>query len=404
MSMSTLKAGLLIAAGAVVILFAVATAHGAGFALAEQSATAGGTGAAGAAREGDAGLAWYNPAGLADGRGWRSGAGLLLARPVLEAKAMDGSWASENEAAWATPPNLSLTYAHGAWAAGVWVGVPFGSGVSWPADWPGRHEITRSQLTVFRVAPFAAWAFGDGRLRVSVGAHVDAGRLEVARKLDFIDVDGDVHIDMDGVGVGFDAALWWRAHDEVDVGLVYKSRTSIDLEGGADFETPDAFTEKTADQMARTTLTLPDRIVVGGRWHRGAWAAVADVEVTLWGVNDTLVIDFERDQTPDVHQVNDWSATVALRGGVEWNRRKLTLRGGAYFDPSPAPDDTLAPSSPDSSRAGVTVGAGWQLSRTVAVDAFYEHMRLLGRSSSGDEALAATYGGTAHMIGLGVRW
>jgi long-chain fatty acid transport protein len=379
-------------------------ARAAGFALAEQSAVAGGTGSAGAARAGDAGAAWYNPAALADGGGLRVGLGLLAARPSLEATAMDGSWTTANDAAWATPPSLSLSLAQGAWAAGLWAGVPFGSGVTWPADWPGRHEITRSQITVFRVAPFFAWAPGDGRLRLAGGVHVDAGRLEVSRKLDFIDMDGDVAIDMDGVGLGADASVWYAAHASVDVGLVYRSRTTIDLEGAADFQAPDAFSEKTADQVARSTLRLPDRVVLGARWHDGAWAAFLDAELAMWTVNDTLTIDFEREQTPDVQQVNDWGPALALRAGGEWTRGRLTLRAGGFYDPSPAPDDTLAPSSPDSSRVGATFGASVRLGEAWLVDAFYERMTLLDRAASGDEALAASYGGHADLLGVGVRW
>jgi long-chain fatty acid transport protein len=388
---------------AIATLAAPGTAHAAGFAVSEQTATASGTAGAGVAREDDAGLAWYNPAALADAGGWRVGFGLTLARPSVTAQAMDGSWSSDAERAWATPPHLDASFAAGSFALGVAVGVPFGSGVTWPADWPGRHEITRSELQDFRVAPFAAWRFGA--LRLAAGLHVDAARLRVGRKLDFIDVDGDVAIDMDGRGLGVDASAFWQASADVGVGLVYRGRTKIAFSGGANFTTPDAFSEKTADQEAKADITLPDQLVLGGRWHHGAWAALADVELTTWSSYDTLVIDFHNDVTPDVVQDNGWKTTVAVRGGGELRPiAKLTLRGGAYYDPTPAPDDKLAPSSPDSSRVGVTAGATYALSKAWSVDAFYESMWLLERESSSMEALAARYSGTAQILGFGMRW
>ena len=82
----------------------------------------------------------------------------------------------------------------------------------------------------------------------------------------------------------------------------------------------------------------------------------------------------------------------------------MTLRGGALYDPSPAPADTLAPTSPDADRLGVTAGVGYRLGGGVAVDAFYQYLHLRGRSAAGDENLAARYGGHAHLIGAGVRW
>ena len=394
-------AGRALLAGALLLTTSTAARAG-GFAIAEQSATAGGTASAGTARDGDAGAAWYNPAALADGAGWHLGVGMLAARPSLHAEAMDSSWQTDNQASWATPPQLAISVASGNFAAGVYAGVPFGSGVTWPTDWPGRFEIVRTQLEVFRAAPFVAWRFG--KLRVSAGAHVDAARMRIGRQLDFIDTEGEVAIDMSGTGFGFDASAFYRAHRNVDVGVSYKSRTGLDLSGGADFESPDAFSEKTADQNASTSITTPDRIALGARYHRGSWAALADVEITMWGVYDQLVIDFENDATPDVTQTNGWQTTVALRGGGEWSYRGWTARGGLYYDPSPAQDENLAPSSPDSSRIGATLGASRALGTDWAVDLFAEHMRLLGREAANDNALDARYGGSANLVGLGVRY
>ena len=387
----------------VAVLVAPAGAHAAGFAVSEQSAVASGTAGAGVARQDDAGLAWYNPAALADGGGWRLGAGLTLAHPSVTAEAMDGSWTTDAESRWSTPPHLDLSWASGRFAAGVSLGVPFGSGITWPGDWPGRHEIVRTQLEDFRAAPFLALRLGD--VRIAGGVHVDAARLRIGRKLDFIDMDGDVAIDMDGRGVGVDASAYWQANAELGVGVVYRSRTTIDFEGGANFTTPEAFSEKTVDQVARTTMTLPDQFVVGAHWQRGKWAALADAEITAWGTYDQLLVDFAEEQTPDALQVNGWGTTVALRGGGEYTPLpQLTVRAGAYYDPTPAPDDRLAPSSPDSSRVGVTAGATYVLSAAWRVDAFYESLFLLERESSSMDSLAARYGGSAQILGFGVRW
>nr|MBA2544612.1 hypothetical protein [Deltaproteobacteria bacterium] len=94
------------------------TAHAGGFAVSEQTAASAGTGGAGAARDDDPGAAWHQPAALADGGGLRLDLSLIFARPSLEARALDGSWSESNEAAWATPPHLDISYARGRWAAG----------------------------------------------------------------------------------------------------------------------------------------------------------------------------------------------------------------------------------------------------------------------------------------------
>jgi long-chain fatty acid transport protein len=209
---------------------------------------------------------------------------------------------------------------------------------------------------------------------------------------------------MDGTGVGVDLSVFYRATDAVDVGVSYKSRTSIDFEGGADFDAPVEFSVKTTDQQVRTHMTIPDKLTMGARWSRDRLAVLADIDVTVWSVNDELVIDFEREETPDPIQTNNWSTTMGLRAGAEYAARETTIvRGGAFYDPSPASTENLAPSSPDSNRVGVTVGASHRVEEHVTIDAFYEYMHLLGRASNNMNALEARYGGHAQLVGVGVR-
>lgn len=390
----------LIALGLVVALIGRASAGG--FALEEQTALAGGTGGASTARSGDPGAAWYNPAALADDGGVRLGIGVLAAFPSLRAEAMDGSWQTNSQSNVATPPHLNLSYAEGELAYGVSVGVPYGAGVTWPADWAGRHEILSTQLEVFRAGAFVAWRFG--KLRVAGGVHVDFARLRINRTLDFVDTEGDVKLDMTGNAIGFDVAAFYQATPELDVGLSYKSRSSLAMTGGADFTAPDAFAVKTTDQHVATTVNLPDRIALGARWRAGKLSLLGDLIVTLWGVNQQTVIDFEIDDTPDVIQTNRWSSTVGLRLGAEYAlTQAVAARGGAFYDPSPAPAERLAPTSPDSHRVGLTVGGSYRVAEGYTVDLFYEYMHILSRETMSMDNLAARYGGRAQMIGLGLR-
>jgi long-chain fatty acid transport protein len=377
-----------------------AAARAGGYAVTEQAATAGGTAGAATARADDAGAAWYNPAALADGGGWRVGAGLVLAVTQLHAEG-DG-WRSGTEAGPTPVPQFHASVASGDLVLGVAAGVPHGGNVAWPADWAGRSEIIATRLAVARIAPFAGWRFG--RLRVAGGLHVDLAQLRLQRSLDFVDTEGDVEILMTGAAVGADASAFVRISDEIDVGASYRSRSRIELSGDADFTAPDAFSEKVADQHASTEVAIPDRIAIGGAWHRGRLAVVGDLEVTTWSSNQQQVIDFEREQTPDVVQVNAWSTTLAVRAGAEWRADRWTARGGLAYDPSPASAERLTPVSPDADRIQTSVGGSWQLSPALAVDGFYAWLHLLGRDSQNPDSMMARYGGDAHLLGVGVRW
>jgi long-chain fatty acid transport protein len=241
--------------------------------------------------------------------------------------------------------------------------VPFGGDVTWPATWAGSSQAIQTNLMVLRAAPFFAWRVGV--VRVAAGFHVDAARLQLERGLDFIDTQGDVRLDLAGHGAGADASVYWQAHPELAIALAFRGRTHLTFTGPANFTTPDAFSAKTPDQNASTKMTLPDQLTLGARWHRG---------------------------------------TVAFRAGAEWTRDRLVVRGGGYFDPSPVPAEHLVPTSPDASRLGLTAGASWQVAAGWAADIFGERMWLLRRDTTSTDTMPASYGGTAVVVGAGLRF
>ena len=385
------------------ILLATSSAHAGGLAVAQQNAVSGGTGGAGAARDDDAGAAWHGPAALADDGGVRIGLSLALAHPALQARSTDGTWTTDTESKWATPPHLDASYARDRWAAGISIGVPFGGGVTWPSTWPGATQAVRSDLLVLRFAPFAAYSFG--KLRFSGGVHFDRSRLQIQRNLDFIDMQGDVRLDLAGNGFGVDASAHYQPREDLALGLAYRSRTKIDFHGNANFTAPDAFNGKTPDQTASTTMTMPDQFVLGARYRRGALTALVDIEYTRWSVNQRTEVDFTNETTPNAVQPNGWHDTQTVRAGVEWKSGDTIVgRAGGYFDPSPVPAEHLTPSSPDSNRVAATAGASWRFSPAWTADLFAEHMWLLRRETTSVDTMPASYGGTAIVVGAGVRW
>lgn len=376
------------------------SAFAGGTEVSEQNAVSAATGGAGAARDNDPGAAWHNPAALADDGGARIGFTLAAAHPTLEAQG--SGWSAESDNAWATPPHIDASIARGKWAAGLALGVPFGGGVTWPATWEGSNEAVRTELLVLRAAPFVAYSFG--KLRVGGGLHFDAGRLQIERNLDFIDMEGNVRIDTAGQGMGVDASAYLSARDDLGVGLAFRSRTSITFDGNANFTAPDAFSEKTPDQTARTQMTLPDVVVLGTRWQHGDLSVLGDLQYTRWSVNQRTIVDFAEDATPNALQENGWHDTFSVRAGAEFKSGKLTSRAGAYYDPSPVPAEHLTPTAPDSSRVAMTAGASYRVAEAWTADAFAEHMWIMRRDTTSIDTMPASYGGTALVLGAGLRY
>jgi len=383
-------------------------ARAAGFELADQSVVAAGAGGTGTARQSDPAAAWYNPAAQADGAGFRGSAALILAIPRITAKSTQDALApsdqpTTNDLNVATPFALNLGYAWGRWAVGLYAGTSHGVTVDWPAGWWGRFDIVSSSLRVVRMAPSAAVRIGH--LRLGVGVHVDYASMELKRALDFVDSEGSSHLRLGGISAGADASLWMEATPTLALGLTYQSRTVIDLHGDADFSNvPDSFAGHAPDQHVSSSLTLPDRFALGVAHQRGRLALFADVTVTLWSVRETLKLDFENPNTPDVVEPQRWRESFSVHGGVEGAvSERIHLRGGAFYDHQAAPADTLAASGPDMARIGLTVGGSVQLHRTLAADISYSLAFLLPRESTSPDAIPAAYSGQVHMIGVAFR-
>ena len=282
--------------------------------------------------------------------------------------------------------------------------VPFGSSVMWPEEWQGRYESVDSMLQVVRVAPFAGYRMG--RVRVAAGPHVDIATLSLHRKLDMVDTQGDVRLDLAGPGIGAHGAIYVDASDALAFGFVAKSRTVLPLRGNADFEAPDAFSGKAPDQRASTEITVPDLFTAGVAWHPSSrWTLGGDIGLATWSVWDEIRVDFADDETPDNVTRPAWQNTVSVRLGAERQiGSRAVLRGGLVYDPTPAPASTLAPNAPDADRTGVTAGVGLRVRDDLSVDAFYEYLHLAARRSANPDSLDATYGGRAHFAGAGMRW
>ena len=397
--------------GLAVLLGGLGEARAGGFELAQQGAAASGVGHAGVARTEDPAAAWFNPAALADGGGLRVGLGASLGGSTIVATALDGAadgpWEARTNNALSAPPYGYVSFSNADWAAGVAVNLPFAGGVRWEDDWVQRFDIVQSAPRFARVAGFFAYRLGP--VRLAVGPHVDFGALTLRKATNHIDSEGTAEILVRGVGAGVDASLLVRFSAYAQLGFAYKSRTVLSLSGEADFEVPAAFQSRFPDQTVTSAMTLPDRFTLGAAFHpKGVERLGLHVEagLTLWAVNQEMVLDFADAATSDTTITNGWRNSLALRGGAEIELHRIVLvRAGGYVDGltgAPPPAENLAPSSPDSTRLGVTVGGRIQPIEGLAFDLYYEHMELLRRESASLDAPEASYRGSANLGGLSV--
>lgn len=377
---------------------AIRPASGAGLATTESSAVAMGAGGTGTARANDPAASYYNPAAVTGRAGFRLSLGAVLAAARLEAS--NDAFTSSTDSGLSVPPNAHLSWSNDMFAAGASFTIPFASNVSWKDDWERRFDVQQASITVMRASAFVGMKLGP--VSFAAGPFVDFASLELRRAIDFIEAEGSTALDTTAIGFGGHAGVFVQAVDTLDIGLTYRSRSSLKLEGFADFSVPAEFRNTVPDQAITTNITLPDRIALGAVWRvREDLEIAADIEVYLWNTFDALVIDFANEGTDDVTQARDWSPTFVPRLGasyavLDW----LTIRAGGFVDPSPAPSTTASPSSPDSTRLGLSLGASVALPWGIQVALAYQHLEFLGVTSEAEGMDGLRFSGSADLAGL----
>ena len=294
---------------------------------------------------------------------------------------------------------MHLAWSNEQFTAGATFSVPFGSKVAWPEDWARRFDVQQASLTVLRASAFAGYRWRN--LAFAVGPFVDFGHLEIQRAIDFVDVEGVTSLDTRATGFGGHAAMFVRATDSLDLGLTYRSRSKLSLSGYADFSVPAEFRGRAPDQAVSTKIILPDRIAMGANWRvRPDLELTADLEAWVWSTVDELLIDFAEEGTSDVRQARDWRSTLVPRVGATWIAFDwLKVRAGGYIDPTPTPKETVGPSSPDSTRLGLSLGATVSVLPSVDLSVAYQRIQFLG---STEQTEAVRFSGSADLAGASV--
>lgn len=379
------------------VFFVSATSHAGGFAITEQDASASGRAGTALAAQGTASSIHYNPAGLGFLRGPAAQAGVTGILPQVTA--VDRNANDTNaQSGLSVPPHVYAAWGFEKFALGVGFNTPFGGGVKWPDDWYGRTELTEMSLRVYAGHAGGAYRVLDN---LSVGASVQVYGVTVAltRRLDFVDTEGTARLAGSGVAVGAQLGVDWAPHERVQLGLMGRIPATASLSGRAHFESvPSSFHATLPDQAIRSSVTLPAKVALGGRFDLSVFQVYADVEVTFWQSFQRFEIDFENEATPDVSQPRNWAPGPTFRLGAERALGNAVLRAGGVVDLAVSPSDTLSPSQPDSDRFGVALGAGYRVGQFRG-DFAYQFVIFRGRAATG-EAFPAGYLAHAHLLAL----
>jgi long-chain fatty acid transport protein len=375
-----------------------------------------GISASGVAAQRDAAATYQNPSALSK----LEGLNLSLAGSMLS---LHTEWTSSGQAGdpqgssdteFAPTPPVALYAAYGTKVGerglgfGFGMGTPGGGQMHWEEDWQGRGRIITVERRMlgfylnggYEVLP---WLRLGGGLVYYYGIQYLEQGIEP-----FSDAFGE--LDTKGGGFSFQLAGEVKPLENVTIGVDYKHKATMKMEGDGNFEVPPGIeSAATQDQDVSQDLPFPNTLAIGV-----AWRATKAVQLTLqynWSNFSVYEEDrFEGDAGLTLIVPRDYGDGNLVRGGVEWyTTPKLTLRAGMMYDWSGLTTDTLSPTLPDSDTLGFSGGASWAFTPDLAVHGALFYGDRLKQTATDDPATSfvafpGSYKTNVWIASLGVTW
>lgn len=390
---------------AIVAAASTTTAFAGGFSLSEQSVSSMGTANAGRVSNAiDASVVFNNPAAM----GELKKAQFTQAVAFIDAKTkiknvsgglpIPGSTANGDIVPHTFIPSGYFTSGdQGGWAWGIAAYGSYGLKTNNEATFVGRHLGDKSSVEVITIQPAISYQVND---MVSVGFGPTINKLD-AYLSKFGGAAGQVELEGDDIGYGYNFGIHAKLSPETQVGLVYRSKVKYKIDDGslkaANVGTFTASTgitlPESVELSASHKLNAKNTIHAGATWTR--WSRLAGLTV-----NSNAPIPALANST----EVFNWKDSVGYAAGLSHLvDDNLTLRAGLAYDNTPVAPADRSVRLPSADRYIVSLGAGYKISPTQTIDASYSYLQEQTaevRRGPADLSYSADYRNRASVYGL----
>lgn len=380
----------------------------AGFQLAEYSATGLGRAYAGEAAMADnAGAQWRNPAMLTYLFGTQVSTGAIYVNPNVD---VNGTVNFHNVVSHANAsdyandaviPNFYLSHQMN---ERVFLGLALGTNYGMETDLSG----------------FAASHFGDEAMIKTMEANLNLGyqlteTISIGGGVRYVMGEGHFgasvpetnalsrpqgstlkYMEGDDTSWGWQVGTTWQINPQHRVALSYKSEVVMDFEGHAEGITYGNY------KPGQLSITLPATAELAS-FHQLSeqWAIHSSINWTDWSSFDQLTAEFN-DGSSDLIKSENWKDNYRFALGTSyiWDQ-DLTLRAGIAYDLSAVSTKYRTATIPETSRTWLSVGAGYQATKQLTLDAGFTY--IFAKKASLDEprevsdetaaSIAGTYSG-----------
>jgi long-chain fatty acid transport protein len=172
-----------------------------------------------------------------------------------------------------------------------------------------------------------------------------------------------------GTGVGVTIGLQYKINEMFTLGASYRSEAKVSMSGTAEnpfFANAGAPTESEFDREVSWPTWIAGGLAVR---PSECWVITLDVQYSQWSKTQDIIIAEYKDPTWQAileasggnEFVLKWEDATQIRFGTEYLvTEALALRAGYYYDPAPAPDETLNILFPSSTNNAFSIGAGYK--------------------------------------------
>ncbi len=393
-------------------------AHASAFALIEQSASGLGNSYAGAAAAAeDASTIFYNPAGMSllPG-GMQVSAGLALIN--LSAKFSDSGSTNApgrplggnggDAGGLSTVPNayFAMDVAPN-WKAGVGLSVPFGLKTEYNADWVGRFQAIKSDISTFNLNPSASYKVNE-TVSLGFGLNYQTIDAEFTNAINLAGVGGTEEIAdvkaKDNSGWGYNLGAMFQLAPDTRLGVSYRSSIKYHLTGTATFSSG----VPVPSVNVSVGIKMPDSVSIALQ-HRlnPGWILLADVTRTDWSkIKDLTIMNDTAggtlSSTPENFR-NTWRVGV---GAVHRYDDAWSIKMGLAYDQTPVNDTDRTARLPDNNRLWLSVGGQYKVSKDGTLDFGLAHLFIKDgpinqsqAATAGGGQLVGTYKGSVDILG-----
>ncbi|MCB9201790.1 MAG: outer membrane protein transport protein [Flavobacteriales bacterium] len=271
---------------------------------------------------------------------------------------------------------------------GLSVTTPFGNSIDWGKDWEGQDLVQDIQLKSFFIQPTVAYKFNKW-ISAGVGYIYATGSINLNRSISNISFsDGSpatLELNSNANGHGFNAGVYIRPTDKLDVSIAYRSKVKMKVkDGDANFNLPNGVVDSSGSGTFQTkndsfdaTLPLSSELTLGVSYRVSPkWLLSSDINYAGWESYKSLDINFGHAKIGNDSNDNtlsktkkDFKNSFIYRIGTEYLiTDKLAGRLGYYYDTSPVKDEHWSPETPSTNNHTFTAGLGYQLKKEFSID------------------------------------